>query len=360
MPFSSAILTIDLNAVAHNYNLLKSKVGPDCRVAGVVKADAYGIGMEKVWAVLENQGCPFYFVATPDEGLALRALTRKPIGVFGGIFTDAADEAIRHSLIPVLNSLHAIDEWRGLAARHGIPLPAILHFDTGMNRLGLGAEETAALLDNPARLAGLKPQVIMSHFACADEEGHAATPQQYERFAALADKFPNAVASLANSSGIFGDARFHFGMVRPGMALYGLNPTPETVNPMKPVAALEAQILQVRRARKGESVGYGASHTLDQDTQLATVGLGYADGLLRSLSGSGKLFYKGKPCPIVGRVSMDLTVIDMGRLSPNPGEMVEVLGPCQSADDLAADAGTIGYEILTALGKRYRRVYKTG
>ena len=357
---TTCTLTVDLGAVAHNYNLLKSKVGPGCRVAGVVKADAYGIGMEKVWAALENQGCPFYFVATVDEALRLRALTQKPIGVFNGIFADAADETIRHNLIPVLNSLHAIDEWRGLAARHGIPLPVILHFDTGMNRLGLGAEDTATLLAEADRLEGLKPQIVMSHFSCADEEGHAATPRQYERFAALAAKFPNVVASLANSSGIFGAARFHFGMVRPGMALYGLNPVPESENPMKPVAALEAQILQVRRARKGETVGYGASHTLEKDTQLATVGLGYADGFLRSLSGTGKLFYKGKPCSIIGRVSMDLTVIDMEGQSPNPGEMVEVLGPHQSADDLATAAGTIGYEVLTSLGKRYRPVYKTG
>ncbi|HTK85605.1 MAG TPA: alanine racemase [Patescibacteria group bacterium] len=358
MNSSSAILTVDLGAVAHNYNLLKSKCASGCKVAGVVKADAYGLGMEKVWAALESNDCPFYFVATFGEALRLRALTRKPVAVLNGMFGVEIDDAIHRQIMPVINSLASVADWKAAAAKHQIPLPVILHFDTGMNRLGMGADETAKLLSDTSLLKGLDVKVVMSHFSCADEEGHPATPQQYDRFTALTGEFPKAVASLANSSGIFGDVRYHFGMVRPGMAVYGLNPTPETSNPMRPVVTLETRILQTRRAKKGEAVGYGASHTLKQDSTLATVALGYADGFLRSLSGKGTLYYKNKPCPILGRVSMDLTVIDMDGADAKPGEMVEVLGPNQSADQLAAAAGTIGYEILTSLGPRYKRVYK--
>lgn len=353
-----AALTVDLGAIAENYNLVRRTVGPSCVASAVVKADSYGLGMAPVVAALENQDCPLYIVATPDEALALRPLTAKPILALGGTFGTAADDYIRHNITPALNSLEAIADWRNAARRHGIRLPAALHFDTGMNRLGLATRETAALLDDPAALDGLDVTLVMSHFACADEAGHPLNKQQYERFAVIAARFPKARKSLANSSGTFRDPAWHFDMVRPGQALYGLNPTPEAPNPVRPAVSLEARILQVKTALKGETVGYGASHKLNKDTVVATTALGYADGIFRSLGNKGTLYHQGRACPVIGRISMDYVTVDLGTAPARPGDMLEVLGPHQSADDLASSAGTIGYEILTALGGRYRRIYK--
>lgn len=353
-----ALLTIDLKALAGNHGLFRRRVGPRVRVAGIVKADAYGLGMIPVAETLYAQGCRDFFVATLEEALSLRAaLPDAPIAMLGGLSCGTEDDFIAHNIVPVLNSAADISGWKECAARTGRKLPAILHFDTGMNRLGLGADETAALLDDPYAFDGLDIRLVMSHFACADEKGHPLTAQQQARFEVIAAHFPGIEKSLANSSGIFRDTAYHYDLVRPGMGVYGLNPVPETVNPMQPVVRLEARILQIRNARKGETVGYGASHTLERDTRLATVGLGYADGFLRSLSGRGVLYYQGTPCPVIGRVSMDLVTVDIGSLPTHPGEMLEVLGPHQDADALAAAAGTIGYEILTSLGARYKRVY---
>ena len=345
-----AILTIDLSAVAANYDLIKQRAG--CAVAGVIKADAYGLGMEKVWAALENAGCPFYFVATPDEALALRHLTKKPVAVLGGVYAGAEDEFIRHNIIPVLNTPEDLERWHAAAKKHHIHLPAILHFDTGMNRLGFTVPPDQIDTD------GLAIKIVMSHFACADEKNHPFITQQFERFQKIAAHFPQAKKSLANSSGVFRSRDYCFDLARPGMALYGLNPTPETDNPMRPVVKLEARILQVKKIAGGETVGYGASYRAERETNVATVALGYADGFLRSLSGRGTLYYNGHACPVIGRVSMDAVTVDAGTQTPRSGEMLEILGAHQSADDLAAAAGTIGYEILTSLGNRYRRVYK--
>lgn len=347
-----AILTVDLAAVAANYNLIKQKVGSDCAVAGVIKADAYGLGMEKIWAALENEGCPFYFVATPDEALALRRLTRKPVAALGGVYPGAEDDFIRHEIIPVLNTHDDIARWRAAAQRHGLRLPAILHFDTGMNRLGL--TEMPGITDTDR----LDIKYVISHFACADEKDHPLTALQFENFQTAAARFPQAKQSIAASSGLFRNAAYHLDMVRPGMALYGLNPTPETNSPMKPVIKLDARIVQVKHIRAGGTVGYGASWRAEKDTIVAIAALGYADGFLRSLSNRAALYYQGHACPVVGRVSMDLVTVDMGPHDPPPGAWLEVIGPHQDADDLAAAAGTIGYEILTSLGGRYYREYK--
>ena len=334
-----ATLTIDLSAVAANYDLIKQRAG--CAVAGVIKADAYGLGMEKIWAALESRNCPFYFVATPDEALALRHLTKKPVAVLGGVYAGAEDEFIRHNIIPVLNTPEDLERWRSAAKKHHIHLPAILHFDTGMNRLGFTVPPDQINAD------GLDIKIIMSHFSCADDKDHPLTAQQYERFQKIAAHFPAAQKSLANSAGVFRSRDYCFDLARPGMALYGLNPTPETDNPMQPVVKLEARILQVKKIARGDTVGYGASFRAEKETNVATVALGYADGFPRSLSGSGTLYYNGYPCPVIGRVSMDAVTVDAGTQALRSGEMLEVLGAHQSADDLAAAAGTIGYEILT-------------
>ncbi len=358
---ASAWLDIDLDALAANYRFFQDITSDQCHVAGILKADAYGIGMQKALAVFENMQCPFYFVATLGEALALRGLTAKPVAVLDGLFTGAEDLYIHHNLLPVLNGLDDIMRWNACARRHSISLPAILHFDTGMNRLGMDHDDTARLLDDLSLLAGLQIVAVMSHFSCADDKDHPETAVQSARFAAIADRFPQAMKSLANSSGIMRSTACHYDLVRPGMAVYGLNPTPETDNPMRPVIRLSARILQIRKARKNETVGYGQTHHFNRDRTLATVAVGYGDGFPRYLGNRGTLYYKEHPCPIVGRVSMDLTVIDVSDV-PAPiaaGDVVEVIGARQSADDLAKDAGTIGYEILTALGRRYHRRYDT-
>lgn len=337
-------LTVDLGALAANYKLFQSKVGETCSVAGVVKANAYGLGVKKIVPLLDKLGCPFFFVATLDEAFQVRDLTQKPVAVLGGLMTGAEDDYLAHDIIPVMNSPEEI-------RRGTYQGPAIWHIDTGMNRLGIRPEELDDLTGDPI--------LLMSHFACADDVDHPLTKLQGKAFADIKQKFPHAKASLCNSSGLFRHPEWNYDMVRPGMALYGLNPTPETRNPMRQTVTLETRILQIHEGRAGESVGYSATHTLTKDTRIGIVGLGYADGFLRSGSNKVTLYANGTPCPVLGRISMDLTAIDLGQSTPTPSDWIEVLGPHQSPDQLAASCGTIGYEILTDLGPRHERIYKS-
>ena len=353
-------LNIDLGAVAANYQKFCDMTAPECAVAGIVKANAYGLGMTQVVPVLEREGCRRFFVATLDEAIAVRAITKQPVCVLGGLIPGAEAEYHAHGVTPVLNTLGDIDRWAAFAKKTEARTKAIIHFDTGMNRLGLGQDETRILLDKPAMLEGLAIIAIMSHFACADEKNHPLTEAQYQKFSAAAAHFPQAQKSLANSSGIFRDRKYHYDLVRPGMAIYGLNPTPETDNPMRATVSLHARILQVRIVENQDTVGYGATYRFDKKTTVATIGLGYTDGFMRAAGRNAVFYYKGHPCPAIGRVSMDLITVDMGPHTPQQGEMLEILGPNQSADTLAEARGTIGYEVLTNLGDRYHRDYKNG
>ncbi len=354
---ANAVLEIDLGALAANIRLLQDKSGP-AKLAGVVKANAYGLGLAQVAAVHRALGTETFFVATLDEGVALRALTGPgcEIAVLSGLLPGMETVFAHHALTPVLNSLEQIR-----SCRTG---PAMLHIDTGMRRLGLDSNETKAVLDRPDMLKGLNLTAILSHFACADEPDQSSlTRNQYEQFMHFSALFPGIRRSLSNSAGIFASPDYHLDLVRPGMAVYGLNPVPQHPNPMNPVVGLKVRVLQVRDALAGESVGYGAVYRCTEKRRIATVALGYADGFLRSLSNRGKLFWRGQACPIAGRVSMDLVTLDVTQITgPEPvaGDWVEVIGPHQDADALAAQAGTIGYEILTGLGDRYHRVYRPG
>lgn len=357
----SARMTIDLDALRANYTQFQMLAGPRCSVAGVVKADAYGLGMEPVARMLSQAGCGMFFVATLDEALALRgylAPENPMIAVLGGLYVGSEKDYDANRLTPVLNTLDEAARW----ARAAPGRAAILHVDTGMNRLGLDGHETARLLADPGLLCGVPLAAIMSHFACADEPGHPMTAAQTARFLEVSSHFPGVKRSLSNSAGLFLGAETRFDIVRPGIALYGGAPLAGRPNPMRRVVSLEAQVLQTRRVRKGETVGYGASHCFEKEGFCATVALGYADGFLRSLSGRGRMFWNGRALPIVGRVSMDLVSLDCTDLPesalPNRGDFVEVIGPNQSVDDLAADAGTISYEILTGMGARYRRIWQ--
>lgn len=357
----SGILSINLKALADNYRLFQDKVGEGRDVAGVVKADAYGLGLKPVVETLLNLDCPQFFVASLEEALSLRAINKDvPVAVLGGLFIGAEEEYVAHNITPVLNTPNDIARWAEIAKSKQDMLGAILHFDTGMNRLGLSKDEAHNLIENPQALDGINLQYVMTHFACADEKDHPLTKKQAHDFANLAQHFPNAKKSLANSPGLFVDAAYHYDMVRPGFALYGGNPTPCSNNPMRSVVDLSVRILQIRLCKKGESIGYGAGHIFEKDTPTATVALGYADGFLRSGSSKATLYFNGQPCPVIGRVSMDLVTVDLSDVKgapPKQGDALEILGQNQSVDDLAEAAGTIGYEILTSLGKRYHRNY---
>ncbi|MBN9347579.1 MAG: alanine racemase [Devosia sp.] len=357
-------LTVDLGAIQRNWQAL-DKVSAGALTGAAVKADGYGLGAVPVAKALYVAGTRFFFVATPDEGLALRpALPEAHIFVLNGLFPGAAPLYVGERLMPVLNSLPMLEEWLVACLGRNEALPAALHFDTGMNRLGFRLNETS-IVKRMIEDVGYAPQMIMSHLACADQPQHEKNRTQLALFSSVINQFPGIPASLANSAATMTSREMHFQMVRPGIALYGGRAVNGRKNPMVPAVTLEAPVIQIRECKTGESVGYGASYILPRDTRLAIIALGYADGFIRAASSTnqhagGRVHLRGTLCPLIGRVSMDMFAIDitdLGNDIPIPGEMVEVLGPNVSVDDQADPAGTIGYEILTSLKGRYPRTY---
>lgn len=360
---SGAILTIDLGALRANWQNLRDRLkGAGC--AGVVKADAYGLGLEPVAKTLAGAGCRVFFVAHLDEGVALRAqLPKAEIHVLNGLLPGTATDFATHRLIPVLNSLGAIDEWRAFCRTRQSALAADIHIDTGMSRLGLPPDEVTTLAAEPARLDGMAPGYLMSHLACADEPDHPMNRQQLAAFVAVRRQLPLTRASLANSAGIFLGSDYHFDLTRPGIAVYGGNPLPGEPNPMAQVVRLQGKILQVRGVDTPQTVGYGATHRFAGPARIATVAVGYADGFLRSLGNAGCGFVGDIRTPVVGRVSMDLITLDVTSVPESesrPGCLIDLIGPNNDVDAVAATAGTISYEILTGLGRRYHRRYVGG
>jgi alanine racemase len=351
-----AVLTIDLGAIAENYRRLQ-RAAPGSEIAGVVKANAYGLGAGEVARTLWQAGCEKFFVAHGDEGLALREqLPDARIYVLNGL--PSQPEAIEAGLIPVLNHLDELQRHAALARASGRRLPAALHVDTGMWRLGFSEAEILAL--DHAMLASLDLRLVMSHLACADEPAHPLNELQRTRFEQLRASLPAAPASLANSSGIFLGAAFHHQLCRAGVALYGVNPTPGRQNPMAPVVTLEAPVLQVYEVDRHGTVGYGASFAIRPGARIATVPVGYADGYLRAAGNRATVRIAGRPVPLAGRVSMDLITLDVSALPADavrPGTMALLIGGPDGLDELAEAAGTIGYELLCRLGTRFTRRY---
>ncbi|MEZ5245398.1 MAG: alanine racemase [Acidimicrobiales bacterium] len=359
MPHSRPRLTVDLDALAENYRHVRE------RLAGVpagaaVKADAYGLGIEPVARRLWSEGCGEFFVANVDEGIELRGiLPQANINVFDGAAPGTEDALVVHGLVPVVITLDQLSGWQATASRRGVRLPVGVHFDTGINRTGLGRRDTATLMEEPDRLDGLDLRHVVSHLASADEPTDQSE-RQLERFRAIRAAFPGGLASLANSAGIFRGTEFHFDLGRPGIALYGGAPSDALDRPLSTVVTLEAPILQVREVETGDEIGYGATHVVDGPRVHAVVGLGYADGYHRAGSNRAEAVIEGQVVPVVGRVSMDLTILDVTDVPPAaraPGSMVELLGPVASVERLGAAAGTISYEVFTSLGSRYERVY---
>lgn len=355
------MLRIDLSALVANYAFLQRSLGA-VPCAAVVKAEAYGLGAVPVARALEQAGCRHFFVAHLCEALALRpALDRRStIFILNGLPPGGEGEAAASGLVPVLNSLEQVQAWSAEARRREVSLPGVLQVDSGMSRLGLSAAEVGRLEAAPDLLAGIEVKLVMSHLACADEPGHPANASQLQAFETLRRHLPPAPASFANSAGILLGPDYHFDLGRPGIALYGVHPGIDRSAPLQPVVRLEASVIQTRLVEGGTGVGYGHVFTATRPMRLATLAIGYADGWLRSLSGRGYGFLDGTALPIVGRVSMDSLTLDVSAVPAERigyGTPIELIGPHQTVDDVAGQAGTIGYEILTSLGQRYARDY---
>lgn len=361
-------LTVDLDAIVANWRKLeKAAVPAEC--AGVVKADAYGCGSRPVVRALSAAGCKTFFVATLDEARVVRAAaSAADIYVLDGFFQNCGDAFATINCRPVIGDINELAEWDVFCRRTGWAGGAAIHIDTGMNRLGLTPDEAQGIL--PRIEAGDHGiTLVMSHLACAESLNHPLNARQVAAFREIARLFSGVPASLANSSGIFLGPQYQFDLVRPGAALYGVNPTPEAANPMQPVVELKARIVQTRSIDKGESVGYGATWTARRPTRLAVVSAGYADGYFRA-GGSNdgtrgaNIVVDGTRCPVAGRISMDLLAVDITDL-PSPagvrrGHLATLIGEGITVDELAHHFGTIGYEVLTSLGRRYYRIYKGG
>jgi alanine racemase len=362
---ASGVLVADLAVLRRNYRKLRD-MAASAECAGVVKGDGYGVGAAQVARALAAEGCRTFFVATLSEAHALRpAIDDAALYVLDGLSPGSALDFTAVAARPVLGSLGEVEEWAGFCASHGMALPSALHIDTGMNRLGLKAAEQQAVLADPERLDAASIGLLMSHLACADTPDHPKSREQLAHFSAFAGKLPPMRLSLANSSGVLLGDEFHFDLLRPGIALYGGNPFAASANPMEPVVRVYARILQVGEAAAGETVGYGAAQTLTRPTRYSTVAAGYADGYFRALGATDTRpgavgFIDRQPVPMLGRISMDLTVFDVSDLPPEAvqrGGFIELIGPQFTVDDAASLAGTIGYEILTSLGPRYTRLY---
>ncbi|SCB35577.1 alanine racemase [Rhizobium hainanense] len=355
-------LTIDLAALCRNYDKLSAVVVP-AKTAAVVKADSYGLGASQVSKALYARGCRHFLVAHFIEALRLRPQLPGDATVFvlNGLLPGNEATCADVGIVPVINSLDQLQQWSQTARSLQRRLPAVLQFDTGMSRLGIPPEDRSAVAAHLQTSDDIDILFIMSHLASADEAGSGQNADQLAEMRRVAAEFPQYDVSFANSGGIFLGGDFHGVLARPGIALYGGAPTSGVTNPMEAVVRLDVAVVQTRTVPEGARVGYGGVHVTKRQTRLATIAAGYADGLPRSLSDRGAVYYNGVRLPIVGRVSMDSTTIDISALPEGTlsfGSMVEVLGDHQSLDDLARDAGLISYEILTSLGHRFHRQYR--
>ncbi|WP_246252534.1 alanine racemase [Ancylobacter pratisalsi] len=358
---AGGLLTIDLAALQANYQEIARRVAP-ALCAAVVKGDAYGTGLVPTSKALWQAGARTFFVALLSEARSLRAtLPEAEIFVLNGLFPDTVSTFQEQRLLPVLGSLEEIATWRAFCTRTGQALPAALHVDTGMNRLGVSPTEAINLAEGRDEI-GFPLALLMSHLACADEPDHPLSARQLEDFRAIAALFPDVRASLANSAGAMSDPAFHFDLVRPGIAVYG-GRARRDIAPLRPIVRLALRVIQIRHVHEGQTIGYGAAHTALRPSRIAILSAGYADGIPR-LAGASDLrpgaeaIIAGRRCPLVGRISMDLLAVDVTDVPDalvSAGDWAVLLGEGLTLGDLARHSHTIDYEILTSLGKRYCR-----
>jgi alanine racemase len=359
-------LRIDLAALADNWRELARRAAPG-RCAAVVKANAYGIGVSEAAPALWAAGARVFFVAHFSEGIAARRVlpAEATIYVLNGL-ESGADPAdyVEHRLAPAIGGEEELKRWSAFAARRGETSRCAIHLDTGMNRLGFESlARMQAAMETHGASSGA--DLLISHFVSSEIPGDPTNQAQIELFGAARAAFPGLPASLANSSGMFLDPAPIYDLGRPGYALYGGNPTPGRPNPMRPVVTLTAAIQQIRWIEAGATCGYNAQWTARRPTRLATLLIGYADGLPRGAGATdarpgAEVAVAGRRCALVGRVSMDLTIVDVTDLpedSVRPGDPVEFFGPTIDLDGFATRSGTIGYALLTSLGPRHQRDY---
>ena len=356
---AGGLLRIDTAAIAENFRSLAAKVGAG-RCAGVVKADAYGLGIDAVAPALAGAGCSSFFVVHLNEAIALQQVLPGPARIFvlNGLAPGAEATCAEAGLIPVANHPGQVEAWATLSRQRGTRLPMALQLDSGMSRLGLSQAEVVALAAEPGLLEAVDLVLVMSHLACADEPDRAASREQLANFNAARALLPPAPASLANSAGIFLGDEFHLDLCRPGAALYGLRTGP-AAPPMRQTVQVSGRVAQIREIERGSFVGYGYAFRAPGPMRLATISVGYADGWPRNLGDGAAAWWGDARLPIVGRISMDSFVVDLAAAHNSPvvpGDFVELIGEHQTADDLALAAGTIGYEILTRLGHRFHRI----
>lgn len=360
-PVAAGLLTIDLGALADNYRALNRRAAP-ARAAAVVKADAYGLGAQEVVPVLIEAGCRDFFTAHFSEALNILPLMQGECRLFvlNGLLPGDESLCAETGIIPVLNGVEQVALWKAEAARRGETLPAALQVDSGMARLGLSPQEAASLAADPAGLTGIRLELVMSHLASADEPENPSNRSQFKAMQALSALFPEIPVSFVNSGGLFLSPDYRGALARPGIALYGGVPQAGMDNPVRPVVKLEVAVVQTRAVPAGTAIGYGGALIAEKPMRLAVISAGYADGLPRSLSNRGAAWFEGVHLPIAGRVSMDSIILDISALPEGTltlGSRVELIGEQQPLERIAADAGTIAYEILTSLGRRYRRAY---
>lgn len=356
----TAVATIDVSAIVANYITLAKRVAPT-QCSAVVKANAYGLGAHKIAPALYQAGCRTFFVAQIREALQLKSIlpSNVIIALLNGLPHLAEEFVAQSGIVPVLNSWNAIEIWQKICQKKDKKFPAIVQIDTHMNRLGLDQKELKKLIKHPKIFENADIKYILSHLSNGEDDTHPSNYAQLTSFKTILAQLPPCKASFANSGGIFLGSDFYFDLVRPGIALYGSDPSGKHASLLKPVLKIEAQVLQNRVVDIGTPVGYGESFITNRLSTLATISIGYADGWLRTLSNKGTVYFNGHKLPMVGRVSMDSIIVDTTDLDQKPqtGDWVELIGPHQTLEKVSKDANTLPNEILTSLGSRYKYIY---
>lgn len=356
--YSDSTLYINLDAIRYNYAFFKS-ISKETEVGCVVKANCYGLGVGKIAPIFENKGCCKFFVATLNEALELKNIIshKSEVYVFHGIKKNELHEFSANNIIPVLNDIHQLEIYSQHAVNLGKKLPCVIHFDTGMNRLGVDYQDAERVRDS-AYIKDLDVKFLMSHFACVSERGHELNGLQYERMKKIKQIFPECKISLSNSRGAISSENYHFDLIRPGSGLYGI--CAGIQKEISHVITLKSKIIQIRDIKEDSYVGYGATAKVKKGSRLAIVPVGYADGYFRGLSNKSYAYFNGYKLPLLGIVSMDLTIFDISSVPShqlNVGDELELIGENVWLHELSQASSTIGYEILTRLGNRYKRVY---
>ncbi len=360
----NGILEVNLDTISNNYINLKKTLKKKVCCAAVVKANAYGLGINKISKILFDSGCRVFFVSNMLEGIELRSILRKEkennkaaIYILHGPSEKNLNEFKNYNLRPVLNSLYQLKKWEEYSLSENYKSKIAIHIDSGMNRLGLNRNEVEEIIKNKFHLKNFNISLIMSHLSNAEEADSPSNDSQKEYFDKISKFFPDSKKSLANSAATLSNSKYHYDMVRTGIILYIGSKFSNISAKLKNSVSLKTHIISISEINKSETVGYGSTFKAKKKTKIATIPIGYADGFPRSLSNSGFAYINNKKVDIIGRISMDLTVVDITNIETEIGSEVIIFGTNSNLDDIAASGNTISYELLTNLGSRYKRKY---